>query len=201
LRSRAAASIIANAGFTAVHNMEGGIHEWLGTKAEGFPEVAMNYFSAAASTQQLIALAWLLEEGTRQFYQQVLPTIQQEGARALFQQLVRAEEHHQEVLRGLQQKMRGKDSVPDDHALLVGPSGVELMEGGAKVREAVAWAKDKTDEEVIRFSLTLEANAYDRYLTMSRIAETDAAKQVFAIIAKEEKQHLERLSTELDGIL
>jgi rubrerythrin len=47
-------------------------------------------------------------------------------------------------------------------------------------------------------AMGLEANAYDRYLKMVDVSESDEAKEVFRAIAREEKGHLGRLSQLLD---
>ena len=48
--------------------MQGGINAWKGLVAEGAPESGMAYFSPATKPEELIALAWLLEDGSRNFY-------------------------------------------------------------------------------------------------------------------------------------
>ena len=68
MRSRAAASILSDAGFGNVINMSGGINAWEGLKAEGVPESGMAYFSDSDRLEELAALAWMLEEGSRRFY-------------------------------------------------------------------------------------------------------------------------------------
>ena len=46
--------------------MEGGIRAWKGLVAEGIPEAGMAYFSPATRPEEMIALAWLLEDGSLQ---------------------------------------------------------------------------------------------------------------------------------------
>ncbi len=51
--------------------MEGGIRAWQGMVAHGIPEAGMAYFSPAANAEELVGLAWSLEEGSKIFYQGV----------------------------------------------------------------------------------------------------------------------------------
>jgi rubrerythrin len=44
----------------------------------------------------------------------------------------------------------------------------------------------------------LEAKAYDRYLKMVDVSENEDAKEVLRTIAKEEKEHLDRLAALMD---
>jgi hypothetical protein len=74
VRSRAAAAILAGAGFRKVASMEGGISAWDGLVAAGPPEAGMARFAAAASAEELIALAWYLEAGSRTFYGRIAGT-------------------------------------------------------------------------------------------------------------------------------
>lgn len=67
LRSRAAASILQEAGFPEVYSMSGGIKAWSGLVAEGLPEAGISWFSAARSVDEQTALAWVLADGTERF--------------------------------------------------------------------------------------------------------------------------------------
>src|SRR5512143_1107321 len=60
MRSRAAAAVLTTAGFNNVSSMTGGIKAWQGWTAAGMTEAGMSFFAAAASTEELIALAWIL---------------------------------------------------------------------------------------------------------------------------------------------
>ena len=71
MRSRSAATFLLGAGLKNVYNMEGGIRAWKGMVAHGLPEAGMAYFSPAANAEEIVGLAWSLEEGSRSFYQGV----------------------------------------------------------------------------------------------------------------------------------
>ena len=51
--------------------MEGGIHAWNGLRATGAPDAGMAYLEPAKRPEELIALAWMLEEGSSKFYEEM----------------------------------------------------------------------------------------------------------------------------------
>jgi len=84
VRSRAAAAILSEAGFKEVHSMKGGINAWDGRVAEGVPEAGMAYFSSAVQPEELLGLAWLLEDGSRKFYSEMASMSKDKEAAPLF---------------------------------------------------------------------------------------------------------------------
>jgi len=171
---------------------------WKGLKAEGFPEVAMNYFGSASSTEELIIMAWHLEEGTRKFYTKLLPLFANQEILRLFEDLGKAEQKHKSMLEGLYGEIAGKQFEID---YSFGQSEVDqLMEGGVKIQEALDWASAKAEKDIVEFAMALEANAYDRYLTMRRMFDSEDSKRVFNSLSEAEKQHLERLTEAFEAI-
>ena len=112
MRSRAAASVLVTAGFKNVFSMAGGIKAWQGRTAAGPPEAGMSFFTAAAGAEELIALAWLLEEGSRKFYSAVAQMQSAPEAAGLFSSLVKAEEHHKGTLHGALSRDHGQGTGP-----------------------------------------------------------------------------------------
>jgi len=195
VRSRAAAATLSSAGFKEVSSMQGGIRAWKGYVAEGAPESGMAYFSSATKAEELIALAWRLEGGSRQFYSDLAATVRDREAKNLFEDLTAAEEHHQTSLLKLSQDLSGltpESGFPG--SVLSAEKEGEVMEGGIRVSEAIQWAKGKSVAEVLEFSLSSEANSYDLYVKMEHQTKDQRSLQVFQLLSEEEKQHLERLS-------
>ena len=179
--------------------MEGGINAWKGLKAEGAPESGMAYFSPAAKPEELIALAWLLEDGSRRFYSDLAATLTDQEAKNLYHQLAMAEEHHQASLLSLYRESSGKtlDQGFPESVVPPGKQG-DVMEGGMRVDEALQWAKGKRTAGVLELSLSLETNAYDLYLKMERQTKDQRSAKVFGVLSREEKQHLDLLSSLLE---
>ena len=71
MRSRSATNLLLGTGLKNVYTMVGGIRAWKGMVAHGPPEAGMAFFTAAADAEEIVGLAWALEEGSKLFYQGV----------------------------------------------------------------------------------------------------------------------------------
>jgi rhodanese-related sulfurtransferase/rubrerythrin len=194
-RSRAAGSILLHAGFREVAILKGGIRAWEGLTAEGDPETGVAWFAAGRPPEECVALAWHLENGTLLFYQKMAERFDPQETETLFLELSAAEEQHQRMLaalyEGLTKKKPGKDfpagRLPEEPA-------EQIMEGGVRLAEALAWSEGKALEEVLELAIGIEANAYDRYLYLRRELQNENARRIFEVLSDEEKRHLKRLS-------
>jgi rubrerythrin len=179
--------------------MEGGINAWKGLVAEGAPKSGMAYFSPVTKPEEFIALAWLLEDGSRKFYSELASTLTDNEAKDLYHQLAEAEEQHMASLHELYREISGKVPDPAFPGSII-PPGKEgdVMEGGMRVGEALQWTKGKRTTDILELSLSLETNSYDLYLKMERELKDEISAEVFNLLSGEEKQHLERLSSLLE---
>jgi rubrerythrin len=169
--------------------MQGGIRAWEGLVAEGPPESGMAYFGDVVRPPDLAMLAWMLEDGSRLFYERMDEFLRDDDAKQLFQSLAKAEVSHEKTVAELYKGFPGGRSVEDD----LPSDRADIMEGGIKVSEALRWARGKDVTAILEFAIALETNAYDLYLKMERRLEGDA-KKVFLLLAEEEKAHLGRLA-------
>jgi rubrerythrin len=176
--------------------MEGGIRAWEGFVAEGIPEAGMAYFSPATRAEEMIALAWLLEDGSCRFYESLAKMMEDQETKGLFQNLKRSEENHKTTLWKVYEEISGKTSTLEfpDTVISKEPRG-DVMEGGMLVSDALKWSEGKTPKDILQLSMSLETNSYDLYLKMERKVEGRNAKQVFKALSEEEKNHLERLTS------
>ena len=111
--------------------MEGGINAWRGLVAKGAPDAGMAYFEPAKKTEELIALAWILEEGSRKFYAEMARKEKDEEAVNLFHDLLADEEGHKTSLSRLHQTLSGQKPDPGfPRSLIDIEPGVEYLEGG-----------------------------------------------------------------------
>ena len=175
--------------------MEGGINAWNGVVAEGMPEESLAFFASARSAGEYVALAWLLEDGTNLFYRSLGEMAAEPEAAALFQELAAAEEHHKALLDELH--LRLARTPLDPGALRVAISGPEsrrYIEGGISLGEAIHRAEGRKTADILEMSMTLEANAFDRYLFMRQETADPGVKAAFTTLSNEEKRHLERLA-------
>ncbi|MBI5076432.1 MAG: ferritin family protein [Nitrospirae bacterium] len=173
--------------------MQGGIRAWEGLLAQGPPEAGMAFFGDAVKPDELAMLAWMLEDGSRQFYSRLDEFLKDEDARHLFQSLAKAEESHEKTLAELYKTYSGGSAIGDKPATEKG----EIMEGGVRVDESLLWARDKDVTAILEFAISLETNSYDLYIKMGRRFEGDASR-VFSLLGEEEKKHLERLAKLLE---
>ena len=193
--------MLKTAGFKTVASMAGGIKAWQGLVSAGPPEAGMAFFTTAADAGELIALAWLLEDGSRKFYAAAAQMQSTPEAAGLFSSLVKAEEHHKDALLALYSSVTGKEADPDfPKGLAVAHDGEDRMEGSVKVSEALAWAKDKGTRDLLELSMALETDSYDLYIKMSRTVPGENAGKVFMQLIAGEKDHLARMAELLDSI-
>jgi rubrerythrin len=176
--------------------MEGGIRAWQGLVAEGIPEAGMSYFSPATRPEEMIALAWLLEDGACKFYESLAKMIMEQVAKKVFQNLERSEENHKTTLWKMFEEVSGKTPPPEfpESVISKEPRG-DVMEGGMLVSEVLQWAEKKGLREILELCIALESNSYDLYLKMERKMEDRNAKHVFKILSDEEKNHLDQLTS------
>ena len=198
MRSRAAAAVLSREGFNEAYSMEGGIRAWKGLRAAGPPDAGMAYFDPGRSPEELIALAWLLEEGSCKFYGEMQKEAKNPEAAALFSELSDDEEKHKSSLFKIYQRRAGKDSDPGfPRSLLSLESGVDYLEGGIVLDRALEWAQGRQLREILEFSISLEVNAVDLYIKMERKVEAKEAKEVFQALSNQERNHLKRLTAAL----
>jgi len=199
VRSRAAAAVLAREGFQKAYSMEGGIRAWKGLRASGPPDAGMAYFEPDKKPEELIALAWLLEEGSCKFYGEMGKKEKSPEAVTLFRELSDDEEKHKSSLFKIYQRRSGKESDPGfPRSLLSLESGVDYLEGGIVLKKALEWAQGKGLEDILEFSLSLEVNAIDLYIKMERRVEEKEAKEVFQTLSNQERNHLKRLTAALE---
>ena len=185
--------MLTDSGFSNVINMSGGMHAWQGLTASGAPESGMAYFPDTASPEELIALAWKLEDGSGKFYVDAAAQINDEETSTLLSNLATAEEHHKESLVKLSHELFNTSEEDLRSTPVFSDNSGDIMEGGIKVSEALAWAADKDVKDILEFTMGAEANAYDLYIKMGQKLEDSRAKKIFSALAEEEKHHLERM--------
>lgn len=179
--------------------MAGGIKAWKDPIAGGEPDAGLFFFPSAATPEELIALAWILEDGSRKFYTAVAGMLDEIDAHTLFEGLAGAEEHHKATLRELYQDFDGRAAGPEfPRELLRSAPDEDRMEGAVKISDALVWAREKTDADILHLCVALEADSYDLYVKMGRRVSGHNGKTVFERLAVEEREHLNRIASLLD---
>jgi rubrerythrin len=175
--------------------MQGGIKAWNGITASGPPEMGMAYFSHTDKIEDLLSLAWSLEEGMRLFYESLLTGAEGNEEKKIFDWLNKSEISHQSRLSTLYDDIPGKafESLGEYTESLLSEDGVgSVMEGGMKTGEAISWARSRPLSEILEFAIALEAQLFDLYMRLKQRVKGDK-HNIFSITAEEEKKHLEKL--------
>jgi rhodanese-related sulfurtransferase/rubrerythrin len=200
VRSRAAAAALMNAGFGNVYSMAGGFNAWQGLVAQNEPRLGASWFDPAHDAEEHIALAWLLEDGTRQFYAAQAGVLVNADDRDFFRRMAEVEERHKQSLMSLLTGIRGgENALPA--SVLKERNAEAVLEGGLPLDEALKWVRGKPIEEVLEMAVSIEANALDRYLLLQRNLSDDKHREIFLHLAGQERQHLRLLSDRLDQVL
>lgn len=175
--------------------MQGGMNAWRSLVAEGELESGMAYFSPASKTEEFIALAWYLEEGSRRFYSELVSLVGDEETTALYKELAKEEENHQMELMKLYREFLGPNTDPGFPEAIISRGKDEILEPGVLVSHALQWARGRKDTEVLEFSLSLETNALDLYIRMGRQVKDKRSSGVFLLLSQQEKRHLQLLTS------
>jgi rhodanese-related sulfurtransferase/rubrerythrin len=197
VRSRAAASVLGRAGFEDVFSMAGGMKAWAGSVSDVRPQAGMAWFAPAADLKQTVALAYILEDGTREFYTRLGRLLSHDEG-ALFAEMAAAEAGHCDALKELYRDLSGDEEAHGfPYSVLDQTPGAHVVEGGMFLEDAIAWARGKGAWEMLEFSAAMEANAYDIYLHAAREADDEGTRQVFDLLCGAEKAHLDEVSARL----
>ena len=178
--------------------MEGGINAWNGLVATGAPDFGMAYFSDKDKPEEIIALAWALEEGARRYYSGIEEMMKENSLKELFRRLSADEVRHKALLVRLYKEMSGSGDGPELPLAVTPEELSEVMEGGMRISEALNWAEGKGIKDILDFSIALETNSYDLYMKMERSIEGQDTKKIFTALVDEEKKHLDQLASLLD---
>lgn len=168
---------------------------WDGFSATGGPDAGMARFPEGAPMEELISLAWSLEEGSRRFYTELQALLTDRDAVELFQDLVVAEELHQTMLAELHRKLTNR---PAGASLAGSGASEDVMEGGVSISDSLDWVRGKKLTDVLELAISLETNSYDLYIKMGRRGPDAKARELFSLLAAAEKEHLEHLAGLLD---
>lgn len=191
-RSRAAAQFLAGQGFEEVYNLKGGIAAWQGLKAFGPAETGMIPLKGNETPQEVIVLAYGMEQGLADFYARVLGMTQDSAVQKIIGKLVQIEEKHKDKLFALYQAL---EPTTQERTLFEERIVSGVMEGGFTGEEFLEKNKPLLDtvENLLSLAMMLEAQALDLYTRYAQKVEDARSRSVLDDIAEEEKGHLATL--------
>jgi rubrerythrin len=183
------------AGLENVYNMEGGILAYNGLVAAGPPEAGVFCFPENMTPEQLIAMAWYIEDGSQQYLDAVKDIARDQDIKDVFISLTDHKIAHKQSLSRLFQKISEQTVKDDFPASILQRPPHKVMAGCVSVPEAINWSKDKEIADILDLLIGLEANTFDLYLKLGRQVESDRARSVFMELSEEEVRHLEQLAS------
>lgn len=196
-RSRIAAQMLSGGGFGEVYNLSGGIKAWNGHTAHGPVDQGLELFTGRESVEEVLIVAYSLEKGLMNFYQQMLSRVTVKPVQELFQQLAAIEVNHQKRVLHEYNRITGRSfaNVAFNREI-VSPA----MEGGLSTEEYLKRFNADLDSpaEVIELAMSIEAQALDLYHRAAENAKDPAGRAVLRQIAVEEQEHLKLLGELLE---
>jgi len=200
-RSRSAVGMLNGAGMDDVYNMEGGMLAYNGLVAAGPPEAGVFCFPDDMSPEQLIAMAWYVEDGTKRYFDTTRESSENPEVQDILANLSDFKLSHKKTLEKLYEKISGEslgENFPEN--VLTRPPKV-MMSGCVSVPDALAWSKGKNATEILDLMMALEANTLDLYFKLGRGVTSERARSVFMALSEEETRHLEKLASVFEKTL
>jgi len=196
-RSRAAAQILSGKGFNEVYNLKGGINAWHGRTAEGPSEFGMHLLSGDETVDQIIVLAYSMEDGMWVFYEKIRDSVEEPSTKELIAQLAGIEDKHKEKLFSLYKSItKSGENLDQFEAKTVS----SIMESGMSTDEFIEQNQFAMQDipGILNVAMALETQAFDLYLRYSQKATNKTTKDILYQIAQEEKSHLKSLGELMD---
>jgi rubrerythrin len=196
-RSRAAAQLLSGKGFKDVYNLKGGINAWQGRKAIGPAEFGMHLLTGDETFEEIIILAYGMEEGMWIFYETIKDSIEDISAKELIAQLAGIEDKHKERLFNLYTTISQSENDLDQFEAKIVST---VMESGMSTDEFIEQNRLAMQDipGILNIAMALETQAFDLYSRYSQKATDKTTKDILYQIAQEEKVHLKSLGKLMD---
>lgn len=184
--------MLAGKGFKDVINVKGGLNAWQGNKAAGPAEEGMSTVTGAESPEQIITIAYGMEEGLGKFYTAMAGRLSDSGAMALLTRLAAIEDNHKKKLFEVYKDLKKSDI---NESVFQSSIVSDMMEGGFTVQEFMETNAPalQTVEDILSMAMMLETQALDLYLRFSGKIKDEKSHEILSGIANDEKAHLAAL--------
>lgn len=198
-RSRVAAQMLAGKGFDKVYNLSGGFKGWKSEAAFGREDLGLELFTGDESPEKTLAVAYSLEDGLRDFYLSMIPEVENNDVKNLFQKLSAIEIKHQ-------------DRIYSEYITITGISvsreefekGIvsDVAEGGLTTDEYINLFQPDLEsaKDIIDLAMSIEAQALDLYMRAADRSGNPQSKKMLIQIADEERAHLTQLGKLMERI-
>jgi rhodanese-related sulfurtransferase/rubrerythrin len=192
-RSRSAVGILNGAGREDVFNMDGGILAYDGIVASGPPEAGVFCFPESLSPDQLVAMAWYVEDGSQKFCEELAQEKCSMKMNDLPINLIHSKKEQKRELVKLYQSIVKPEERKEFPSEVLPSPPVNVMAGCIDVNQAIEWSKGNSISDILDLMISLEANTFDLFLKLGRQVESHQARKVFVELAEKEKIQLKAL--------
>ncbi len=191
--------MLAGKGYKKVYNVSGGIRAWQSQTAVGPEELGIHLFSDGETPEEVLKVAYSLEEGLQEFYLSMADQAENKKVQSLFIKLSRIEIKHQASIVQAYQALGHPDISQKDFSAMVGE---KAMEGGLTTEEYLDLFKPDLGSpiDVISLAMSIEAQALDLYQRVGETLSSDQSRAIVKKIAEEEKAHLASLGRLMEEI-
>ncbi|MEW6077009.1 MAG: rhodanese-like domain-containing protein [Thermodesulfobacteriota bacterium] len=199
-RSRMAAQILSGRGFPEVIDLAGGFKAWKGVTAVGLPDQGLSLFSGSESIDEVLAAAYSIEDGLRDFYHTMAGKAANHLTADLFEKLAAIEVKHQDRIYETYMTMAER---PMARERFVAERVDGVIEGGMTTDEYIArFSPDMTSTvDIISLAISIEAQAMDLYSRASEKIAAGTGGKALALLADEERAHIRELGKLLDTLV
>ena len=192
--------MMAGKGFNNLYNMSGGIKAWNSNIAIGPEDMGLELFSGSESPEEVLIVAYSLEDGLRDFYLSMVDRISNQDVKNLFQKLSDIEINHKKRVFEAYTELTGSTEPIDVFENnMVAPA----VEGGLSTDEYIDLFHPDLESEVdvISLAMSIEAQALDLYQRTADYAADPKSKTVLDQIAREETEHLAQLGQLMQDVV
>ncbi len=172
--------------------MNGGIDAWDSLVSKAAVGQGMYLIEGNETVEEVVILAYGLEEGSRRFYQELAQRSDVPEERRLFETLREAEVQHEDRLWERYRALPGK---PGERRMFEADIVPRALEGGLSPDQLLARYPEAFGgfAETLDLAMALETDALDLYLRMAAAFDDAEIRSVFFELAEEERGHLKRL--------
>jgi sulfur-carrier protein adenylyltransferase/sulfurtransferase len=201
-RSRMATRLLATLGFRNVSHLQGGIQAWEDRTATGPREFSLAFITGEESPEEIIRMAYRMEEGLKKFHEAFQAKTDDAALRALLTGLIKAEESHEKKLLALYESSESsaRKAALDQIRESSDTPTSRLMEGGIDMDAFMTQNQPFLNDVsgYLDLAMMIETQALDLYLRMAADSRNELTRKILYRIGNEEKAHLELLGKYLN---
>jgi len=193
-RSTSAVGMLLKAGCKQVFNLNGGMKAWRGMRTRPMKGMTSAIVGGSPNLEQTVALAWIVEDATREFYKILGAQVAEEYAKWAFKEIEDDEAHHQRTLEELYRTIFFRTPPSGFPYSLLSEWKGTTVEGGQDLNVLVSRLAGKPVTDAVETAIAAETNALDMHLLMDRKAGDKEARRVFRALAGMELKHIDKLT-------